>query len=90
VDVNIYASGDNTVIAKLRGNHENTEISQVIQEYLELDLEPITKILNSGYNVFSPMFSNFRNKEWMHGDKRELRQLQDEIPIDAGGVLEWN
>ena len=46
VDVNIYAAGDPLVWDKLRGNHENTEIGQFIQDYLELDLEAVTEILN--------------------------------------------
>jgi alkaline phosphatase len=48
VDVNIYAYGD-PAVEKLRGNHENTEIGQFIKEYLELDLDAITRLLNSGY-----------------------------------------
>jgi alkaline phosphatase len=48
VDVNIYAFGD-PIVEKLRGNHENTEIGQFIKEYLDLDLESVTKILNSRY-----------------------------------------
>lgn len=45
VDVNIYASGD-PQFEKLRGNHENTEIGKFIKEYLELDLETVTELLN--------------------------------------------
>jgi len=48
VDVNIYASGD-PATSKLRGNHENTEIGQFIKEYLELDLDSVTRKLNSEY-----------------------------------------
>ena len=51
MDVNIYASGD-PVITKLRGNHENTEIGQFIKEYLELDLDSVTRILNSAYTIY--------------------------------------
>jgi alkaline phosphatase len=47
VDVNIYATGED--VYKLRGNHENTEIGQFIKEYMELDLDAVTKVLNSGY-----------------------------------------
>jgi alkaline phosphatase len=48
VDVNIYAVGS-PARDKLRGNHENTEIGQFIKEYLDLDLDSVTRILNSGY-----------------------------------------
>ena len=47
MDVNIYAFGDPET-QKLRGNHENTEIGQFIKEYLDLDLDSVTRILNSG------------------------------------------
>ena len=44
VDVNIYAS--NLKHAKpLIGNHENTEIGDFIREYLDVDLEGVTKEL---------------------------------------------
>jgi alkaline phosphatase len=46
--VNIYAVGE-PAREKLRGNHENTEIGHFIKEYLELDLDVITGILNSEY-----------------------------------------
>jgi alkaline phosphatase len=48
--VNIYAVGE-PAREKLRGNHENTEIGHFIKEYLELDLDVITRILNSEYRL---------------------------------------
>ena len=48
MDVNVYAAGD-LAVEKLRGNHENTDIGQFIKEYLELDLDGVTRILNSEY-----------------------------------------
>ncbi|EXJ87128.1 alkaline phosphatase [Capronia epimyces CBS 606.96] len=44
VDVNIYASHPKHAPG-LVGNHENIEVGQFIAEYLDLDLEPITKEL---------------------------------------------
>ena len=44
--MNIYAFGD-PATQKLRGNHENTEIGWFIKEYLDLDLDSVTRILNS-------------------------------------------
>jgi alkaline phosphatase len=44
--VNIYAFGD-PATQNLRGNHENTEIGRFIKEYLDLDLDSVTRILNS-------------------------------------------
>ncbi|EXJ83308.1 alkaline phosphatase [Capronia coronata CBS 617.96] len=43
-DVNIYASHP-THAPGLVGNHENIEVGQFIAEYLDLDLEPVTKEL---------------------------------------------
>jgi alkaline phosphatase len=44
VDVNIYAYGHQS--ERLRGNHENTDIGDFIVNYLDLDLNDITKRLN--------------------------------------------
>lgn len=44
VDVNIYASSPKHA-PQLVGNHENTDIGKFIAEYLDLDLEPVTKEL---------------------------------------------
>lgn len=46
VDVNIYASSSKDAWP-LVGNHENTEIGQFISDYLDLDVENITKNLQS-------------------------------------------
>jgi alkaline phosphatase len=45
VDVNLYAYGARST--ELMGNHENTEIGDFIIRSLDLQLEPITKTLNS-------------------------------------------
>lgn len=44
VDVNIYASNPDHAPG-LVGNHENIEVGQFIADYLDLDLEPISKEL---------------------------------------------
>ena len=43
VDVNIYGYGD---IDGLRGNHENTDIGKFLREYLDVDVDAVTKELN--------------------------------------------
>ncbi|KAI9320982.1 alkaline-phosphatase-like protein [Dichotomocladium elegans] len=45
VDVNLYAYGPGT--EALRGSHENTDIGDFIRDYLQLDLDDVTKRLNS-------------------------------------------
>jgi len=47
--VNIYAVGKEAR-ERLTGNHENTEIGEFMRDYLGLDLERVTEILNSGVN----------------------------------------
>ncbi|KAJ9616454.1 vacuolar alkaline phosphatase [Cladophialophora chaetospira] len=46
VDVNIYASHPSHAPG-LVGNHENIEVGKFIAEYLDVDLEPVTKELRS-------------------------------------------
>ncbi|GFF30314.1 repressible alkaline phosphatase [Aspergillus udagawae] len=46
VDVNIYASSSKDAWP-LVGNHENTEVGQFLADYLDLDVENITKRLQS-------------------------------------------
>ncbi|KAG0171378.1 hypothetical protein DFQ29_008858 [Apophysomyces sp. BC1021] len=53
VDVNLYAYGARA--DELRGSHENTEIGDFIVDYLDLDLQSITKKLNKNA-VFSNWF----------------------------------
>ncbi|KGY15614.1 hypothetical protein PABG_11267 [Paracoccidioides brasiliensis Pb03] len=46
VDVNIYASSPNDALS-LMGNHENTEIGSFLADYLNIDLESVTKQLQT-------------------------------------------
>ena len=43
MDVNIYGS---SAAARLIGNHENTEVGEFMRDYLELDLDVITRKLH--------------------------------------------
>jgi alkaline phosphatase len=51
VDVNIYAYSPKGSEA-LHGNHENTEIGDFLQNYLDLDVQPITEELVKKLNTF--------------------------------------
>jgi len=66
VDVNLYAYGHG--IDALRGNHENTDIGDFITKYLNLDLDFITKKLNSNNGTFHKVFdsTHFHNDEHHH------------------------
>ncbi|KAG0201709.1 hypothetical protein BGX28_005550 [Mortierella sp. GBA30] len=46
VDVNLYAQGDSDAVGKLRGNKENTDVGTVMSDYLNVNLEYITRLLN--------------------------------------------
>jgi alkaline phosphatase len=48
VDVNIYGSKGSEI---LRGNHENTEVGDFLRNYLEVDVESVTKELNGQINA---------------------------------------
>ncbi|KAI9781286.1 MAG: hypothetical protein M1839_006079 [Geoglossum umbratile] len=76
VDVNIYGSAGAEI---LHGNHENTDIGEFIRDYLELDLEGITKKLKEEGTRFDTMTANGEVVSWMgklpeHGG-RELDEL---------------
>lgn len=61
VDVNIYAypaEGSETV----RGNHENIEVGRFLQDYLDLDVKPITQELRKSLSAFSTLQSD--EKPW--------------------------
>jgi alkaline phosphatase len=45
VDVNIYSSGGSPAVDRLRGNVENTEIGDVLAEYLGVDTDEVTRLL---------------------------------------------
>jgi alkaline phosphatase len=49
VDVNIYGSKGSE---KLIGNHENTDVGKFLRDYLNVDVEAITKELNKKSSTF--------------------------------------
>ncbi|KIX08209.1 uncharacterized protein Z518_02865 [Rhinocladiella mackenziei CBS 650.93] len=63
VDVNIYASNP-AHAPGLVGNHENTEVGKFIAEYLDLDLESITKELKEKKVKTSGVPGQEQGEEW--------------------------
>ena len=57
VDVNIYGYGD---VDALRGNHENTDVGTFLREYLEVDVDAITKDLNKKSKSIAASESHLR------------------------------
>lgn len=49
VDVNIYGSKG---AEKLMGNHENTDVGKFLRNYLDVDVDAITKELNKKSSAF--------------------------------------
>ncbi|KAJ2485306.1 vacuolar alkaline phosphatase [Coemansia sp. RSA 2050] len=45
VDVGLYAHGRGT--EKLRGNYDNTQVGEFLRDYLQVDLEPVTRRLSN-------------------------------------------
>ena len=82
VDVNIYASNPRHA-EPLIGNHENTEIGEFMRDYLDLDLEAITKELKEKGPILEqttswmgeplPDEKSLAHEDHYHGDfKRSL------------------
>jgi len=61
---------------KLTGNHENTEIGKFIKEYLELDVDSVTRILNSGYTPSSTLLMNRGTP--LEDEEERLDMFQDQ------------
>nr|CAG8518330.1 10413_t:CDS:10 [Entrophospora candida] len=81
VDVNLYAYGDN--VEALYGNHENTDIGDFIVDYLDLDLDAITLILNKppirDYNSKQRKFSHNNNNNRSRDVKVETGKKREEL-----------
>ncbi|RCH85439.1 hypothetical protein CU098_007152, partial [Rhizopus stolonifer] len=64
VDVNLYAYGHAS--KRLRGNHENTEIGDLIVDYLKLDLDDITKRLKGDKTWNDSVKKSVFNKQYQY------------------------
>jgi len=53
VDVNVYSSGGPGT-ERIRGNVENTEVGEFLRDYLEVDVDAITKELRQKMNLGEP------------------------------------
>jgi alkaline phosphatase len=63
-DVNIYTS-DKNAAASLIGNHENTDIGKFLREYLEVDVEPITKKLKEAWTALDSVDAQGNTISWL-------------------------
>jgi alkaline phosphatase len=62
--VNIYTSSPK-LAAALIGNHENTEVGKFLRDYLDVDVEAITKELNEKGTQFDTVNIQGETISWM-------------------------
>ncbi len=60
--MNIYGS---SAAAALAGNHENTEIGEFIRDYLELDLDSVTRKLQEETTRLNTNLDDGTQLSWM-------------------------
>ncbi|CUS09911.1 unnamed protein product [Tuber aestivum] len=73
VDVNIYGS---TGTSKLKGNHENTEVGEFLRDYLQVDVDAITKELKKkGVDRVDTAGVGKVEYEWMGRPLNELKEV---------------
>jgi len=81
VDVNIYASSLKDA-KTLIGNHENTEIGDFLQDYLGVDVKPITDELKEKGAIFDVMNQDGRSVGWMGRLPREGERFDGQDHLD--------
>lgn len=90
-DVNIYASSPKHAQA-LIGNHENTEVGNFLRDYLDLDLEPVTKELMEKGPSFNKIAADGSIVSWTGKPLPEGRAVDhmDHYHGDFKRSLEFN
>lgn len=86
MDVNIYSSSVKQSTA-LIGNHENTEVGNFLRDYLDLDLEPVTKELQAKTKTFKMLGDNGVELNWL-GEPRPEKLEPDHYHGDFKRSLE--
>ena len=81
VDVNIYASHPSHAPG-LIGNHENTDVGKFIAEYLDLDLEPVTRELKNK-KVRTEGEGEEEWGEWMGPEGLPVNEIGSLVAVDA-------
>jgi alkaline phosphatase len=78
-DVNIYTS-DKVAAAALIGNHENTDVGNFLRDYLEVDIDQITRELVARGPQFSTV-ENGAKMSWL-GPVGDGQRLDGQDHID--------
>ncbi|KAF2638764.1 alkaline phosphatase-like protein [Massarina eburnea CBS 473.64] len=79
-DVNIYSS-DPKAAAALVGNHENTEVGAFLREYLEVDVEAVTKELREKGTNLMATGANGTTIGWMGPVPEEGERLDGQTHL---------
>ncbi|KAJ9636275.1 vacuolar alkaline phosphatase [Coniosporium tulheliwenetii] len=80
-DVNIFASNPKDA-APLVGNHENTEIGEFLRNYLDVDVEAITKELKEKGTSFDTTDAEGKTVSWMGSVPVEGERLDGQDHLD--------
>ena len=57
------------------GNHENTEVGNFLRDYLDLDLEPVTKELQAKAKTFRMLGDDGAELNWLGQPRPEKLKL---------------
>ncbi|KAG0648678.1 Farnesyl diphosphatase [Hyphodiscus hymeniophilus] len=82
VDVNIYGHGE---IGGLKGNHENTDVGKFLREFLDVNVDTITKKLNKKSKPISSASDNglsWTGKVPVEEDFRALSKQHEDFTVD--------
>lgn len=80
-DVNIYTS-DRKVAAALTGNHENTEVGKFLRDYLDVDVDAVTKELKRKGTQFDALDAEGKKVSWMGRLPEEGERLDGQDHMD--------
>jgi alkaline phosphatase len=73
-DVNIYSS-DRHAASALIGNHENTEVGNFLRDYLEVDVDAITKELAEKGSQWDTVDAAGIRQSWMGAKPQDGERL---------------
>jgi alkaline phosphatase len=80
-DVNIYASSREDA-APLVGNHENTEVGKFLRDYLNVNVEAITKELQEKGTQFDTVSAQGERVSWLGPTPMEGERLDGQDHLD--------
>jgi alkaline phosphatase len=83
-DVNIYSSDPKAAMA-LVGNHENTEVGEFLRDYLDVDVEAVTKELREKGTNLKVLNSEGEQVSWMGKIADEGQRLDGQNHLASYG-----